>query len=77
MYIGRCYICNCEFDYDATDDICPCCDWFNILDYSRSPIDIDDPDTNNPLTIRQARTNFAKGLNVWGKPINKKYLTHN
>jgi len=26
----------------------------------------------NPITIRQAKENFAKGLNIWGDPLPEK-----
>ncbi len=69
MYIKKCLICSTEFDADATDDECPYCNWFNfIID---DDLDEDDPDTLNPITIRQAKENLAKGLDIWGKPLKK------
>ncbi len=67
--ITRCPICGTEFEGGWTD-ACPYCNWLYMgcID----DIDIDDPDTDNPVTIRQAKKNLANGLDIWGEPLPKK-----
>ena len=62
----KCPICGTEFEGGIADE-CPYCDWL----YLGQDDDIDDPDTGNPLTVRQAKENLKKGLNIWGEPLPK------
>lgn len=69
MYIKNCPICNTKFDLDETDDVCPHCGW--LVQGWENEIEENDPETCNPLTVRQAKDNLAKGLDIWGNPIKK------
>ena len=64
-----CPICGTEFEGGSFDD-CPYCDW-TYLGYE-GELEEDEVDSANPVTIRQAKMNFAKGLNIWGEPLPKK-----
>lgn len=66
-YEVTCPICGTKFMGGWLDD-CPYCDWT----YAGDDDDLDDPDTCNPLTVRQARENVKKGLNIWGEPLPKR-----
>lgn len=35
-------------------------------------LDLDDKETSNPVTIRQAKKLFSEGKNIWGDPLPKK-----
>lgn len=61
-----CYICGQKFVGGSLDD-CPMCDW-TYLGWE-SEMDPDDKDTANPLSIRQAKENVKKGLDIWGNPL--------
>ena len=61
----KCFICGTEFNAD--DDLCPCCEWFYLG--FEDKLDEEEYDSCNLMTIKQAKDNYAKGLNVWGKPI--------
>ncbi len=65
----KCPICGTEFEGSSFDD-CPLCDW-TYLGYE-SELELDEEDSANPVTIRQAKENFAKGLNIWGDPLPKR-----
>lgn len=65
----KCPICGTEFEGSSFDD-CPLCDW-TYLGYE-SELGLDEEDSANPVTIRQAKENFAKGLNIWGDPLPKR-----
>lgn len=65
--IVKCPICGTDYDGDSLVDPCPFCDW--IYDFTE-----DEPDVRsgaNPITLTEARKNFAKGLNIWGDPLPK------
>lgn len=65
----KCPICGTEMiDMDFED--CPYCDWTYIG--IESVCDPDESISGNPVTIRQARENVKRGLNVWGDPLPKK-----
>lgn len=62
----KCPICGTEID-DMTFEDCPYCDWTYMGiedDWSE-----DDIHSGNPISIRQARENVKKGLDIWGDPL--------
>ena len=64
----KCPVCGEEYDGDSLVDACPYCDW--VYDFTD-----DEPTVKsgaNPITLKEARENFAKGLNIWGEPLPKK-----
>lgn len=65
----KCPICGTEFEGGSFDD-CPLCDW-TYLGYE-GEMEEDELDSANPVTIQEAKENFAKGLNIWGEPLPKK-----
>ncbi len=65
--LTKCPICGTEFEGGCYDE-CPNCDWL----YEGTVDDVDDLDTSNPITARQARENVKNGLNIWGDPLPKK-----
>ena len=48
---------------------CPVCDWMFWCDASM--LDIDEYDSTNFTSIREAKKKFAQGLNIWGNPLPK------
>lgn len=62
-----CPICDTEYEGEMLVDGCPYCDW--VGDYLDSE---DEYSSVNYMTIRQAKENFAKGLNIWGDPLPEK-----
>lgn len=72
MKIGKvkCPICGTEIE-DMTYEDCPYCDW-TYVGYEETDMGLDELDSANPITIRQARENVAKGLDIWGDPLPKK-----
>ena len=69
MYCKKCFICGTTFDLDKTDDSCPVCDW-EYLGWENE-LDENEKTDANPISIREAKQNFAKGLDIWGDPIKK------
>lgn len=69
MYIKKCYICGTEFDLDEYGDVCPRCGWY-YLGWEKE-LNPDERDDANLTTIRKAKENYAKGLNIWGEPLEK------
>ena len=66
----KCPICGTELDVDdSLVDFCPYCDW-TYLGWERE-LDPDDKDNINHISIRQAKENVSKGLNIWGEPLPK------
>lgn len=65
--IVKCPICGTEFDWDLDD--CPYCDW-TYMGWEKE-CDPDEKISANPVTIRQAKENFSKGLNIWGEPLSR------
>lgn len=63
----KCPICGTEFEGGIADE-CPYCDWL----YLGQDDDIDDPDTGNPLTVRQAKENLKKKLKYMGGAFAKR-----
>ena len=64
----KCYICGTEFELDEHRDVCPRCRW----KYTgwEEKLGEDGLCSANPITtIRQAKENYAKGLDIWGDPI--------
>ena len=64
----KCPVCGAKYDGDTLVDSCPYCDW--IYDFTE-----DEPSVKsgaNPISLEEARKNFAKGLNIWGEPLPKK-----
>lgn len=66
--IVKCPICGTEFDWDLDD--CPYCDW-TYMGWEDEWGE-DEKISANPVTIREAKKNFAKGLDIWGDPLPKK-----
>lgn len=60
----KCPVCNTEHDAEPLVEECPVCDW--IYSYSD---DENEYDEVNHMTMAEARANYAKGLNMWGKPL--------
>ena len=68
--IVECYICKNKFNIRETEgDECPICDWIWLG--WEAELNEDEKPSVNPISIRQAKQNFEKGLNIWGKPIKK------
>ncbi len=69
MYKVKCYICGTSFDADETNDDCPFCDW----EYVGWEGELDETErvSANSMTIKEAKENFSKGLNIWGEPLPK------
>ena len=66
-----CFICGTEYEGgDSLVDYCPYCDW-TYLGWEEE-LDINDDDNINHVSIRKAKENFSKGLNIWGEPLPKK-----
>lgn len=65
----KCPICGTEFEGGSFDD-CPYCDW-EYLGFE-SELDEDEYEEVNHTTIKHAKENFAKGLDIWGDPLPKK-----
>lgn len=65
----KCPICGTEID-DMTFEDCPYCDW-TYVGYE-DEWDENEPLSANPVTIRQARENVKKGLDIWGDPLPKR-----
>ena len=63
----KCPICGTEFEGESLVDDCPYCDW-TYLGYE-DDMDIDEKDSANPVTIRQAKKLFSEGKNIWGDPL--------
>lgn len=67
----KCYICDTELEGDdSLVDFCPYCDW-TYLGWE-DELNVDDEDNINHVSIRQAKENVAKGLNIWGDPLPKR-----
>ena len=67
-----CPICGKEYLGNTLDD-CPVCDWeFSGTEDIKK---IDEYNSFNHTTIRQAKDNFLKGLNIWGEPIKRRKFT--
>lgn len=64
----KCPICGNEFE-GGTFDVCECCGQ-SYLGYE-DELEEDEIDSANPITVKQARENFAKGLDIWGDPLIK------
>lgn len=62
----ECPICAHSFDGEYYD-ICPICNWM-VCGWESEATD-DFYSSENHSTLQQAKDNYAKGLNVWGKPI--------
>ena len=65
-YEIKCPICETKY-MGLTFDNCPTCDWMFCGDESN--LNIDEYDDVNYTTVRKAKQNFAKGLNIWGNPL--------
>ena len=65
----KCPICGVEIE-DDTYHACPYCNWMYIG--YESALEPDELDSANPVTIRQAKENLAKGLDIWGDPLPKR-----
>ena len=60
----------CETKYEGnTFDNCPTCEW--MFWGGEEELKDDEYDSANFTTKRRAKQNFAKGLNIWGKPLQK------
>ena len=74
MYVGKiisCPICG-KKRKDDTYFPCKYCDWV----YDACEELAEDPevkeDNLNPVSIAEAKRMVARGLNIWGKPLNNK-----
>ena len=65
--IDKCYICGTEFD--TNEDECPYCEWFYSGAEDKLPPDEENP--YNGISVNEAKEKYAKGLNIWGKPLPK------
>lgn len=66
----KCFICGTEYECGYIGEPCPVCDWIDVGDEAER-----DPETNdrtNSVTLKQAKKNFAAGLNIWGDPLPKR-----
>lgn len=70
MYPRICYICGTEFTIDDADDCCPYCDWMYV-GWENEFGEDEKTEPNGDITIRIAKENYAKGLNIWGEPLPK------
>ena len=66
---SKCYICGTEFEGEMFVDNCPCCGW---IPADEEMLTEDEYDTINYTSIKEAKANYAKGLNKWGEPIKTK-----
>lgn len=64
----KCPVCGAEYNGDTLVDSCPYCDW--IYDFTEDDSSV--KSGANPISLEEARKNFAKGLNIWGEPLPKK-----
>lgn len=65
----KCPICGTEIDDDTYTE-CPTCLWgYTGIEYA---YDEDEKDDYNLISRKEAKENFAKGLNIWGEPLPKK-----
>lgn len=64
-----CPICGKRFEGGAFDN-CPHCDW--CYQGFESELDENEIDELNHISITKAKENLAKGLNIWGEPLQKK-----
>ena len=65
----KCPICGIEIDDDPYTE-CPVCLWGYSGD--ENLYDEDEKDDYNLISRKEAKENFAKGLNIWGEPLPKK-----
>ena len=65
----KCPICGTEFEGGTLDD-CPYCDW-TYLGFE-AKLKENEVFPANPITVKQAKENLAKGLDIWGRPLPKK-----
>lgn len=63
----KCPICGTEFEGESLIDDCPYCDW-TYLGYE-AEMELDEKDSANPVTIRQAKKLISEGKNIWGEPL--------
>lgn len=61
-----CCICGHHYDANKEDDICPVCNWM----YSGEDNEATDDERSaaNTITRREAKKNYTKSGNIWGKP---------
>ena len=70
-YFQTCYICGTRFDLNEYDDACPCCGWYYLSGYEEE-MDEDEKESPNYISIKEAKSLFKRGLDVFGKPIKLK-----
>ena len=63
----KCPICGTVFEGGSFDD-CPLCDWEYALWDNDTPDD-EPSELNHGMTKREAKKNFANGLDMWGNPL--------
>ena len=63
-----CPICATKFE-GMTFDECPVCNWA-FVGWEKD-VSEDEYISTNYTTVRKAKQNFAKGLDIWGEPIKK------
>ena len=62
----KCPICGNEIDDDPYTP-CPYCAWGYTGD--ENLYEEDEKDDYNLISRKEAKTNYAKGLNKWGEPL--------
>ncbi len=65
----KCYICGTEYLGQELMDSCPVCDWITLG--CEDEMDENDEEDINGVSIAEAKRNFAKGLDIWGDPLNE------
>ena len=63
----RCFVCGTEFLGAMYEDACPFCDW--IYTGEEKETDPNETCEINKISINQAKSNFKKGLDIWGNPL--------
>ena len=63
----KCYICGTEFN--AYDDLCPCCEWFYLGYEDKMPQD--EYNSENFCSINEAKSKVAAGLTIYGDPLKR------
>ena len=61
-----CPICGTKHNKEPAVEECPTCDW--IISYSDNENEYDEV---NHMSMAEAKANYRKGLNIWGKPLKK------
>ena len=65
----KCYICGTEYLGQELMDSCPVCDWITLG--CEDEMDENAEEDINGESIAEAKQNFAKGLDIWGDPLDE------